>query len=325
MALNTTTASSFLRLASRRYAVTATASSSSSRQSLRTFGSTPSLSISEKEVQGLFSLWNDSLATLDSTQVANRYAKNALLLPTVSDQPRNTHAEIADYFDAFLKKEPQGEILESFVQIGDCGTWAQDNGLYEFTLGVDGSKVKGRYTFTYVQEGDTGSHGDWKISHHHSSQMPEEIIPKGTSLSATETRALFDLWNAALASGDASKVAALYSKDAILLPTVSDKARTTSADIEEYFVQFLKSAPQGVIQEGVIVAETPNWAKDAGIYEFTMGVSGQKVKGRYSFVYIFEEGEWKIAHHHSSVMPEQLLADGAKLAQVTKLMKEWIK
>mmetsp|Transcript_21441 Transcript_21441/g.23828 ORF Transcript_21441/g.23828 Transcript_21441/m.23828 type:complete len:324 (-) Transcript_21441:156-1127(-) len=323
MTLNITTASSFLRLASRRYAVSTTASAQS-RQVFRTFGSTTpaSLSISEKEVQGLFRLWNDSLATLDATQVANRYAKNALLLPTVSDQPRNTHEEIADYFEAFLQKEPQGEILESFVQIGDCGTWAQDNGLYEFTLGVDGSKVKGRYTFTYKKEGDTGAHEDWKISHHHSSQMPEEIIPKGTSITAAETRALFDLWNAALASGDASQVAALYSKDAILLPTVSDKARTTPADIEDYFVQFLKSKPQGVIHDGVIVADTPNWAKDAGIYEFTMGVSGQKVKGRYSFVYIHEEGEWKIAHHHSSVMPEQLLADGAKLAQVTKLMAE---
>jgi len=72
-----------------------------------------------------------------------------------------------------------------------------------------------------------------------------KIIPKGTSISAEETRSLFDLWNAFLASGDASKVAALYSKDAILLPTVSDKARTTPAEIEDYFVHFLKSEPQG--------------------------------------------------------------------------------
>jgi len=80
--------------------------------------------------------------------VANRYSKNALLLPTVSDKPRNTQEDIADYFGAFLKKEPQGEILESFVQIGECGTWVQDNGLYEFKLGVEGSEVKGRYAFT---------------------------------------------------------------------------------------------------------------------------------------------------------------------------------
>jgi hypothetical protein len=32
------------------------------------------------------------------------------------------------------------------------------------------------------------------------------------------------------------------------------------------------------------------------------------VKGRYSFVYVYEDGEWKISHHHSSVMPEAILA-----------------
>jgi len=198
-----------------------------------------------------------------------------------------------------------------------CEDMVQYNGLYEFTMGVNGAKVKGRYTFTYVQEDGSD---EWKISHHHSSQMPEEIMSKGTSISVEETRSLFDVWNNALATGDASKVAALYSKDAILLPTVSDKARTTPAEIEDYFSHFLKSQPQGVIHEGVIVADTPNWAKDAGIYEFTMGVSGAKVKGRYSFVYIFEDGEWKIAHHHSSVMPEKLMADGAKLAEVEKVI-----
>jgi len=313
MALNT---ASFLRAASRRcVASTSTSTSSVSRQAHRTFWSTHSTSISEKEVQGLFSLWNDALATLDSSEVANRYSKNALLLPTVSDRPRNDYESIKDYFDTFLKSEPQGEILESYVQIGECGKWAQDNGLYEFTKGVSGEKIKGRYTFTYIHEDD-----EWKISHHHSSQMPEEIMPKGTSISSQETRSLFDVWNDALATGDPKKVAALYSKDAILLPTVSDKARTTPEAIEDYFANFLKSQPQGVILDGVIVADTPNWAKDAGIYEFTMGATGAKVRGRYSFVYIFEDGEWKIAHHHSSVMPEKLMADGAKLAEVETIL-----
>ena len=33
-----------------------------------------------------------------------------------------------------------------------------------------------------------------------------------------------------------------------------------------------------------------------------------------------EEGEWKIAHHHSSVMPEGVLAASAKLAEVEKIV-----
>jgi uncharacterized protein (TIGR02246 family) len=306
--------SSFLRSVTRRYVATSSSSASStlsSSSSSRTFGSTTSTSISEKEVQGLFSLWNDALATLDSDKVAKRYSKNALLLPTVSDIPRNDYDSIKDYFDNFLKSKPQGEILESYVQIGECGNYAQDNGLYEFTLGASGAKVKGRYTFSYIKEGD-----EWKISHHHSSQMPEEIMPKGQSISSEETRKLFDLWNNALATLDPKQVAARYSKNAILLPTVSDEARTTPEGILDYFTNFLKSKPQGVIISGVTIADTPNWCKDAGIYEFTMGATGDVVAGRYTFVYVYEDGEWKIAHHHSSVMPEKLMADGAKLAEI---------
>jgi len=40
-----------------------------------------------------------------------------VLLPTVSDIPRDDATSIAAYFDSFLLKEPQGEILESFVTI----------------------------------------------------------------------------------------------------------------------------------------------------------------------------------------------------------------
>ena len=44
------------------------------------------------------------------------------------------------------------------------------------------------------------------------------------------------------------------------------------------------------------------------MYRFTMGATGDEVLARYSFVYVYEDGQWKIAHHHSSVMPEGLLA-----------------
>jgi hypothetical protein len=51
-----------------------------------------------------------------------------------------------------------------------------------------------------------------------------------------------------------------------------------------------------------------NWAQDAGVYVFTMGDDGSKIKARYSFINFFEDAEWKISHHNSSVMPEGLLA-----------------
>lgn len=276
--------------------------------------------ITEEQVKDQFYRWNAALATLDPDVVASRYAKNAVLLPTVSDVPRTDYASIREYFVNFTKLQPQGKILESYVQIGT--NWCKDSGIYEFTMGATGAVVKARYSFVYTLED-----GDWKIAHHHSSQMPEEIEPKRKdvhTLSDVETRALFHLWNDALATGDPAKVAARYSKQAILLPTVSDVPRMTKESITDYFVNFLKLKPQGVITDGM-TRSGENWAKDAGVYEFTMGANGDKVLARYSFVYVFEDGEWKIAHHHSSVMPEGLMAAAKEKGDVEILPKQQVR
>eukprot|EP00804_Cyclotella_cryptica_P012444 CCRYP_010877-RD/>CCRYP_010877-RD protein AED:0.06 eAED:0.06 QI:806/1/1/1/1/1/3/411/357 len=270
--------------------------------------------ITEDEVRGLFSLWNNALATLDPKAVALRYAKKGVLLPTVSDTPRTNFAEIEDYFVNFLKLKPQGKILESFVTIGK--NWCKDVGIYEFTMNATGKKVKGRYTFVYVYED-----GEWKISHHHSSIMPEGIVT-AQPITKDEVRSLFSLWNNALASKDPVKVANRYSRSAVLLPTVSDIPRTDFPGLVDYFTNFLKLEPQGRILEGEVFLGT-NWAQDAGIYEFTMGATGQKVKGRYTFVYVFEDGEWKISQHHSSVMPEATKSQPISEDEVKNLFQLW--
>eukprot|EP00640_Fibrocapsa_japonica_P000638 CAMPEP_0113952594 /NCGR_PEP_ID=MMETSP1339-20121228/90506_1 /TAXON_ID=94617 /ORGANISM="Fibrocapsa japonica" /LENGTH=628 /DNA_ID=CAMNT_0000961239 /DNA_START=70 /DNA_END=1956 /DNA_ORIENTATION=+ /assembly_acc=CAM_ASM_000762 len=270
--------------------------------------------ITEDEVRALFGRWNDALATLDSRKVAFRYAKKPVLLPTVSDVPRTNFNSIDDYFVNFLKLKPQGEILESNVLVGH--NWAQDCGIYEFTMGATGKKVKGRYSFVYVFED-----GDWKISHHHSSIMPEGIV-SAEPITETEVRGLFNLWNDALATEDPMKVADRYSKRGVLLPTVSDVPRTDYPAIVDYFTNFLKLKPQGEILEGNIIVGT-NWAQDAGIYEFTMGATGAKVKGRYTYVYVFEDGEWKISQHHSSVMPEGTMGQKITEEEVRGLFQLW--
>ena len=183
-------------------------------------------------------------------------------------------------------------------------------------MNATGKKVKGRYSFVYVYED-----GEWKISHHHSSIMPEGIVT-AQPITKDEVRGLFDLWNNALASKDPVKVARRYSKSAVLLPTVSDIPRTDFPGRVDYFTNFLKLEPQGEILEGEIVIGT-NWAQDAGIYEFTMGATGQKVKGRYTFVYVYEDGEWKISQHHSSVMPEASKPQAISEDEVKNLFQLW--
>ena len=259
-----------------------------------------SQAITKDEVRGLFNVWNDALQTLDPEKVAELYSEQGNLLPTLSDKQRLNRAEIADYFVQFLSYEPTGKILSGDILVGH--NWAQDAGIYEFTMGVDGSVARGRYTFEYIFE-----NGKWMIAQHHSSLMPESSNVSPTDgVTEEDVKNLFWLWNDALLTKDPDTVARRYTSDAVLLPTVSDVPRDTHELIEDYFVKFLAGEPSGDIIES-FVHIGHDWVSDVGIYEFTMATDGSKVRGRYSFVYAMEDGEWKIAHHHSSMMPEPML------------------
>ena len=148
-------------------------------------------------------------------------------------------------------------------------------------MGATGEKVKARYIFVYVYEGD-----EWKISQHHSSMMPEEVAEQ--KITEPEVKNLFSLWNDALATLDpdaGTARTARYSKNALLLPTVSDTPCDSAALIKDYFVGFLKKEPQGKILESNVQIGN-SWCQDAGIHEFTIGATGDVVKARYSYVYM---------------------------------------
>ncbi len=117
-----------------------------------------------------------------------------------------------------------------------------------------------------------------------------------------EVAALFDRWNSALATGDPAKVDANYEPDAVLLPTLSDKVRTTSAAREDYFTHFLEHKPQGKIDFREIKIGC-NTAIDTGNYTFTFD-DGSSVAARYTFTYSWHRGKWLITSHHSSQMPK---------------------
>lgn len=126
--------------------------------------------------------------------------------------------------------------------------------------------------------------------------------PACVSAQPAQIAGLFDRWNASLATGSPERVAANYAPDAVLLPTVTNEPRTTPAEIRDYFVKFLKNQPQGTIDKRVIKIGC-NVAQDVGTYTFRFG-DGQTVKARYTYVYEWKDGQWLIAHHHSSAMPE---------------------
>nr|WSZ15652.1 SgcJ/EcaC family oxidoreductase [Streptomyces canus] len=126
---------------------------------------------SKKEIAGLFNGWNATLRTGDADAVADRYAKDAVLLPTVSNKVRTDRAGIVDYFQHFLEKKPVGKKVQTVINVLDSDS-AIDTGVYEFTLTDPDTGaqrvVEARYTYEYEKRG-----GQWKIVNHHSSAMPE--------------------------------------------------------------------------------------------------------------------------------------------------------
>ncbi|WP_405870667.1 MULTISPECIES: SgcJ/EcaC family oxidoreductase [unclassified Streptomyces] len=125
----------------------------------------------------------------------------------------------------------------------------------------------------------------------------------------TQIAGLFDTWNKALQSGDSEKVADLYAKNAVLLPTVSNEVRTNRAAIVDYFDHFLQNKPVGTKIKTIVDVLDSNSAIDTGVYKFALTDhdTGKKsvVEARYTYTYEKIDGKWKIVNHHSSAMPEK--------------------
>ncbi|NEB00514.1 SgcJ/EcaC family oxidoreductase [Streptomyces sp. SID13726] len=137
-----------------------------------TAGTEPAKKPSKKQIAHLFDNWNAALQTGDPKKVANLYAKDAVLLPTVSNKIRTNHAQIVDYFEHFLQNKPVGKKVTTIVNVLDSNS-AIDTGVYKFTLTDpktgDKRVVEARYTYEYEKQ----KNGQWKIVNHHSSAMPE--------------------------------------------------------------------------------------------------------------------------------------------------------
>lgn len=127
-----------------------------------------------------------------------------------------------------------------------------------------------------------------------------------TAVTEAQIADQFARFNAAWASRSPDTVTALFTKDAVLLATVSNTPRTDHAGIRDYFVGFLKNNPVGTVTSSTIDIGC-NQATRVGTWTVTFtDAAGMKtdVKARYSFIYRYDDGEWKIDHLHSSMLPE---------------------
>lgn len=127
--------------------------------------------VTKADIADLFEQWDQSLQTGQPSEVIKTYARDAILVPTVSNQVRHTPSEIEDYFRGFLALKPDGRIVEQNIQIF-CDL-AVNSGIYAFAVVQEEqpSELKARFTFVYRKIGDR-----WLIVDHHSSGMPEKNI-----------------------------------------------------------------------------------------------------------------------------------------------------
>ncbi len=149
------------------------------------------------------------------------------------------------------------------------------------------------------------------MAHDHGKKGSGKMATSMACASATQAdvESLFDRFNGAWATKDPAKVTSLFTKDAVLLPTVSNTPRTDHAGINDYFVSFLKNSPVGTINRSDVKIGC-NSAYRLGTWTVTLTNpetgAKQDVKARYSFIYGLEDGQWKIRHLHSSLMPEKI-------------------
>jgi uncharacterized protein (TIGR02246 family) len=116
----------------------------------------------------------------------------------------------------------------------------------------------------------------------------------------------FAKWNAALLTKDAKKVADLYTSDATFLPTVSPEFKKGREGAEDYFHHFLEKDPEGEVVEEVVQPISIDCYLQSGLYNFAVGPKEKReiVAARFTFLWQRgTDGQWRIAHHHSSKVP----------------------
>jgi len=130
-------------------------------------------------------------------------------------------------------------------------------------------------------------------------------MERGTDMETIATEN-FARWNDALRTLDPETVAAFYTEDTTFLPTLSPEFKHGTGGAREYFVHFLEKHPMGTVVEETVRPLDEDSYLHSGFYDFEVddGSGGRSVAhARFTYLWVRQAGEWKIAHHHSSLLP----------------------
>jgi uncharacterized protein (TIGR02246 family) len=121
-----------------------------------------------------FQRWNNALKAKNYEKVAALYSTEDLsFLPTVSPEFIRDPEKTKEYFMEFLKKLPEGTITSDNVQRYGDDAYLH-TGMYTFMVGPEDNRSPVEARFSYMWR---KIDGEWKITHHHSSAVPNAPAP----------------------------------------------------------------------------------------------------------------------------------------------------
>lgn len=113
---------------------------------------------------------------------------------------------------------------------------------------------------------------------------------------------IIDQWVEQINKHNVDEACALYSANAILIPSMSNQLKKTAGEIREY-ISYLLSKDNFKVE---ILDRTGQELEDikvkTGIYIFSWTVKGKPHKTSARFTFVIHNG--KIIQHHSSVTPQ---------------------
>jgi uncharacterized protein (TIGR02246 family) len=120
------------------------------------------------EISELLTAWCTTLERRNAHELVALYAPDATLVPTVSNQTRNSPAEMLEYFERFMELEPRAKKHTQNISVYE--KIAINSGIYSFQTQAQSGpqELVCRFTFVYRKDPE-----GWRIIEHHSSVMPE--------------------------------------------------------------------------------------------------------------------------------------------------------
>ncbi len=123
-------------------------------------------------------------------------------------------------------------------------------------------------------------------------------------------REVLSRWLNAVNGGDVAKLLALYDKNAVLIPTFSNKMLDCPEKLRLYFEQLGGRPGLSIaLHEKTVVEQTVSerLCTISGIYNWRFEVENEMLNFEARFSYLLDLGsETPILHHHSSQIPRML-------------------